>query len=202
MSLCKLVVLVLHRRTLFCAFCAAMLLSCFGSRNTLTLSPRTPSTSFVAEPDEFLGTDSPSFAMGGGQQLAHLSPTLLKRRPGLPRVVPPPLFTPPRQQPSPQAGSGESSESDAASTPFSPATPPRLGHAERAPSVAVPPLGDADGAPPVAVTPRRDANGRCDKCDSLLHDTDDCPHYPKARDAHPDATRRRPLEMGKPVRAS
>jgi hypothetical protein len=38
-------------------------------------------------------------------------------------------------------------------------------------------------------SPARDANGRCDKCDGD-HDTDACPHYPRARDEHPDATRR------------
>jgi hypothetical protein len=27
----------------------------------------------------------------------------------------------------------------------------------------------------------------CDKCDSKKHDTDNCPHYKKNRDVHPDA---------------
>jgi hypothetical protein len=51
----------------------------------------------------------------------------------------------------------------------------------------------APATPPLS--PRRDANGRCDRCDGD-HDTDSCPCYPNARDAHPDATRRRPIDMG------
>lgn len=42
---------------------------------------------------------------------------------------------------------------------------------------------------------RRDKNGKCGKCDKD-HDTDECPYYKKAREDHPDATRRKPLEMG------
>lgn len=42
---------------------------------------------------------------------------------------------------------------------------------------------------------RRDTNGLCGRCDKD-HDTADCPHYKKARENHPDALRRKPLEMG------
>ena len=39
--------------------------------------------------------------------------------------------------------------------------------------------------------------GTCDRCDGR-HRTEDCTIFKKARDNHPDATRRKPPEMGKP----
>ena len=38
----------------------------------------------------------------------------------------------------------------------------------------------------------------CARCDKD-HDTDACPHYKKPRENHPDALRRKPLEMGGPA---
>ena len=52
--------------------------------------------------------------------------------------------------------------------------------------------GRKGSAAAVPRSPARDANGKCDKCDGD-HDTDACPHYPRARDEHPDATRRTAL---------
>ena len=39
--------------------------------------------------------------------------------------------------------------------------------------------------------------GTCDRCDGR-HLTDDCTIFKKKREDHPDATRRKPPEMGKP----
>jgi len=39
--------------------------------------------------------------------------------------------------------------------------------------------------------------GTCDRCDGC-HLTDECPIFKKGRDNHPDATRRKPPEMGAP----
>jgi hypothetical protein len=50
-------------------------------------------------------------------------------------------------------------------------------------------------APTCPVSPKRDANGRCDKCDGD-HDSDRCPAYPREREVHADATRRRPPALG------
>jgi hypothetical protein len=72
-------------------------------------------------------------------------------------------------------------------------TPARGVGAKRGAAAAAAAAAAAPATPPQS--PRRDANGRCDRCDGD-HDTDDCPAYPRARDAHPDATRRRPIDMG------
>ena len=46
-------------------------------------------------------------------------------------------------------------------------------------------------------TPATPAKLVCDKCDGG-HTTDSCPYYPKPRENHPDALRRKPPEMGRP----
>eukprot|EP00755_Sulcionema_specki_P030570 Sspe_Gene.94675::Locus_67023_Transcript_1_1_Confidence_1.000_Length_729::g.94675::m.94675 len=68
------------------------------------------------------------------------------------------------------------------------------------------PLGSAGGSsgmsrtqpppppPPPASPPDKLC---CDKCDGK-HLTEKCPYYPKPRENHPDAQRRRPPDMGRP----
>lgn len=51
--------------------------------------------------------------------------------------------------------------------------------------------GQPSPAAPAAATPGR-AKLCCDKCDGK-HETDDCPHYKKSRDAHPDAQKNKQI---------
>ena len=107
----------------------------------------------------------------------------------------PPLLTPVRRSPTaplPRRSTPPLNLPYATSQPLHLAAAPAAGEASqggRRRGASSPSPARRPGPAAAVRSPARDANGRCDKCDGD-HDTDACPHYPRARDEHPDATRR------------